>query len=245
MVRDHIFIVGNEVCCGYCGELFNTQRAAIAHIDSEHDLQCVYCGFTGKRIEVIKHQWAKHRTSEINKTLCRMDNFIINSSKGFLLRYRIIADLDDVLQFVRISINKVLQERYDPHKVDHPIIGDPSADRFAKSCCAIFFKRFLQQYYFKRNLVNINITSIDETEPNPPVISLMNDIPHDYQIIIEEVKRSLNKEELEIFNYMIDESEIFTQAKIADVLGVSQPMVSYKVKSIRDKTIKIINKIYK
>jgi len=224
---------------------------------------CLYCGVIDNKEGTRKHIWRYHKDKEINKTIKDLDKFLQTVSAVFMHRYKLLVEMDDLVQYLRTSIFIMLRDKY------NPVIGTP--EYFAKASCNNFLKRFLQAYHYKSNKVHI------EKDDNPISsrrrdVCLNDDlkIVQDYDInnnkpaqdkwwIIED-KRTIDaisdmetkevKEEIyslltplerEVFDFITDESEKFTQKKIAEVLGVSQPLISYRIRLIRKKAENLLS----
>ena len=231
---------------------------------SSHGLYtCLYCGLVGRIKTIERHIWAKHRRKELNIIIVGLDTFLKNVVYRFINRYKILVESDDLLQYLRTNIYLMLNNEY-KFKLGKP-------EYFAKASCRIFLMRFLQEYHYKRNVMHHNpqiaipndFQSLDERydigydhhgtcdniEPvyfGKDLIIVDNSIPDPIgNIISDELKRDLLRcltvLETEIFNLMIDDRKKFTQKQIAKLLHITQPLVSYYIKSIRKKLSVIIS----
>ena len=214
---------------------------------------CLYCGEVDNEIAIRFHIWNEHQEKEINSIIKDLDVFLESVAIRFIGRYKILVEHDDLIQYLRTSIFLMLRDSYNPRR------GTP--EYFSKASCNIFLRRFLQEYNKKSNTVNISRSSDPSTkcivdgvdmafdntgeynaEGNWVLIDNRFDAPcgeMDASSISKELLRILTPSEKEIFYFVTDDSETFTQKRIAELLGISQPMVSYKLKNIRKK-IKIL-----
>ena len=228
--------------CHLCGEV-GTAREIVTHTCAPSYIECPYCSEFVHPTLIDHHLWNKHKAKEIEESIKRIDSFLVSVSKGFIIRYRISVPEEDVVQFLRINIYETLENKYIPS--DRPLncTADPPTDRFAKACCSRFLKRYIQTYHYKRNSMNVNPIRLDDEKSYVRKEHVggtaMND--SEYQAFLDSIFHLMSSQEAEILAYLVDDPKYFTQAKIADLVGISQPMVSYHVKRIRKKVIRLIN----
>lgn len=180
----------------------------------------------------------------MNNVIVGMHSFIIAKAGRFKHGYHISVELDDIAQYLRKSIFLILRDVY------KPAIGNP--EYFAKAACSNFLKRFLQEYYYKHNRVHHGLkTYIEGTDSgaydyeSPPFFIVDHAVPHPLDNIIGTaldayIYNVLTPIEQDIFEYITDDTKQFTQKEIADALGISQPLVFYKIKNIRKKTTRLL-----
>lgn len=185
-----------------------------------------------------------HKDKEINNVLVEMQMFIITKASRFKHRYRIFVELDDIAQYLRKSIFLLLRDTY------RASIGNP--EYFAKAACSNFLKRFLQEYYYKRNRIYHGITIyVEGTDAgaydyeSPPFFIADHAVAHPLDDIIGTaldayIYNTLTPIEQDIFEYITDDAKQFTQREIADALSISQPLVSHKIRNIRKKTTRLL-----
>ena len=189
-------------------------------------------------------------------------------SAGFVKRYKLKVDFNDVAQYFRINIYDILIEKYSyvPIKDDS---SEHSSLRFSKYVCNVLKKRFLQEYFYKKNMVNNggNFRAISNGFPTGNEYELVgvcsNSIDYtisknfitdrwdsvdivDRRIVdpcetmaveqhVVNIQKVLTNSEYEVFNFMVDDSSSYTQDDMASLMGISQPMISRIVSSIRNK----------
>lgn len=222
-------------------------------LSDQGDYICNYCGLVDDEVLVRKHIWRNHRKEEINRTITLLDPFLRTVSNRFIKRYKLLVEKDDLLQYLRTSIFILLNDHY------NPTITTP--EYFSKASCNIFLKRFLQEYNYKCNSIHrcssLALETGDSADGNVDIkddyiheqgkitkshVKVLVDVQGDeihHTIEVEDMEKEilsvLTPTEKEIFKYMTDPSVKFTQKMIALSLGISQPMVSYRIKSIRKK----------
>jgi len=232
-----VYIEQDIFYCDACGEVINGGRLSYHVCPSSATVLCPHCGYNINKDIIYVHIWERHKEKEIASTLVRMDSFLISIAKGFIIRYRIDDPEEDIAQYLRVSVLEILRSKYTPSNATNQV-GDPPTDRFAKSCCSRFLKRYIQQYHYKKNMVNTKAIHIDSTDVLNKESYLCHN-NHYEKAFIEEIRTTLTEHEEEIFDYIINEEECFTQAQIATFLNISQPMVSYRIKHIRRKINKL------
>lgn len=217
---------------------------------------CKYCGYYFLKEDLyLKHVWNEHKEKDIERVIVELDYFIRTIAVRFINRYGIAVEIDEIMQYLRTSIFLILRNKYDPER------GKPTY--FAKASCNNFLKRFIQEYYYKRNALYrgqglkiansgvddrrlLGFSSEDERSSDYVVIDYPSVSPLD-TMMVDDLKfmiiGTLNEIERSIFKYITDPHEKYTQSYIASCLNISQPLVSYKVKIIRQKTEKILSTI--